>query len=113
MSDTKKTNNKKEMNKLIPIVGIVVLVLLVIVGIVVIINGNDKKIPADTDKDKKEPEKTDNLPVVTEQDIVKAYGFSVKDAEALVKKEFYSDNWTFSTEVTQDYLYIELFHHND
>jgi len=118
MSDAKKTNIKKSTNKgttkntkknpsqtILPIVGIILLVLIVIVGIVWIINGNEKKMPEDDGKGK-EPDKKENLPVVTEQDIIKAYGFSIKDAEALVKTDFHSDNFTFSTEVTQDYLYI-------
>ena len=101
-SNIKTTNSNKN---IVPIVGIVLLVLIVIGGIVWIINGNEKKIPSDNGKGN-EPEKKENLPIVTEQDIIKAYGFSIKDAEALVKTDFHSDNFTFSTEVTQDYLYI-------
>jgi hypothetical protein len=31
---------------------------------------------------------------------------SIKDAEDIVKKDVLSDNFTFSTEITKDYMYI-------
>jgi hypothetical protein len=87
--------------KMIAIIGGVLVVIIAVVLVVLFIPKNDNK----KDKDK-EPDKTEKKKVLSEKEMVDAYGFSIKDAEDTVGQLFHSDNFEFKTEINEDNFYI-------
>ena len=92
-------------NKLFLIIGGVLVIAIIVVSLVLLFGGNkpgnDNK-PSGNEPDQKEKISKD----ITEEDMIKAYGMSIKDAEEIVKKDVLSDNFTFSTEISKEYMYI-------
>ena len=93
-------------NKLFPIIGGVLVIAIIAISLVLLFGGNktnkEQNNPENKTIDQKENISTD----ITEEDMIKAYGMSIKDAEEIVKKDVLSDNFTFSTEISKDYMYI-------
>lgn len=88
--------------KIIAIIGgVIVVVLAVILVIVFMPKGNDNK-----KDDNKKDEPVNEVKVLSEKEMIDAYGFSIKDAEDTVAQYFHSDNFEFKTEITKDNLYI-------
>jgi len=90
--------------KMIAIIGGVLVVIILVVCLVLFIpkgTTEEKK-----DKDKKEEKPTEKVKILTEAEMIEAYNFSIKDAEAKVGEFFHSDNFEFSTEITKDNLYV-------
>ena len=93
-------------NKLFPIIGGVLVIAIIAISLVLLFGGNK------TNKEQNNPEnktvdQSENISTdIKEEDMIKAYGMSIKDAEDIVKKDVLSDNFTFSTEITKDYMYI-------
>ena len=86
--------------KMIMIIGGVLVVIIAVLLIVFIPKGDKKE------EDKKKPEETEKVKVLSEQEMIDAYGFSIKDAEATVGQLFHSDNFEFKTEINKDNMYI-------
>ena len=92
-------------NKLFPIIGGVLVIGIIAISLVLLFGGNK------TNKENNNPDnKPDNKEIISdtikEEDMIKAYGMSIKDAEDIVKRDVLSDNFTFSTEISKDYMYI-------
>lgn len=102
----KEVKKENKNNKLFLIIGGVLVIAIVVVSLVLLFGGNkpgkDNKNPGGNEPDQKEKVNKD----ITEEDMIKAYGMSIKDAEEIVKKDVLSDNFTFSTEISKDYMYI-------
>ena len=97
---------KKEKSKLFPIIGGVLVIGIIAITLVLLLGGNKNAKPSEDKKpeDKKIEEKIDGS--VTEADMIKAYGMSIKEAEDIVKQGVLSDNFEYSTQITNDYMYI-------
>ena len=104
MSEVTKKSEKKEpkLSKQLIIGGVIALVLVIVIIIAVIVSGNKK--PGDNNKPDKPVEEV-KIKEYTEQELIDAYGFSIKDAEELVMSIYHSDNFECSTTI-KDAKYI-------
>ncbi len=98
-------NNMKNINfkdkKVELIIGIVVVVVIVFLGLFLIFKKSD-----DSKNNEKNNPTEDKGETFTEKNIVDAYGMTSEDAIKLVKSLFNSDNFVFSTSVSDDAKYI-------
>ena len=83
------------------IIGIAsALVIVVAVAVIVIINSNDNKLQKDQGVNKSNPDGTEvKAKTYTEEDLIQAYGMSIKQAEQLVMEFYHSDNFECSTKI--------------
>ncbi len=91
--------------KLIGIIGGAVLLVILVVCLIVFIpkgNNTDK----DKDKDKGKNNNQIEEKILTEAEMIEAYGFSRKDAEEKVATYFHSDNFEYSTKITKENKYL-------
>ena len=119
VSSKKKAPFKFKRELIIAVVGV-----LLIVGIFLLIalSGGSKENKDNSSNDNSDKEQVENnnenndnssgntgnidYGVSSEDTIIKVYGMSKEDALNLVKKEFLSDNFEFSVEISQDVTYI-------
>jgi len=85
--------------KMLIIIGGVVLVIAIVCLIVFLPKGKKEE-------KKEEEKKEEKVKILSEKEMVDAYGFSIKDAEEAVKKYFHSDVYEFSTEINEKNMYI-------
>ena len=108
MENTKKNNNNKpNENKRNLVIGACSLIAVVVLVAVIILVNNNKKVE-DVKKDKPDEEEKVKIKTYTEQELIDAYGMSIKDAEELVMEYYHSDNFECSTEIVEAHYKVTV-----
>jgi len=90
-------------------IGIVCGLLIVIaIVVIIIVNANSKKANNNVPRDNEGKEEEVVFKEYTEQDLIDAYGMSIKDAEALVLTLFLSDNFECSTKIEGSHYMVTV-----
>ena len=108
MSEVTNKSEKKEtkLSKQLIVGAVIAAILFIVIIVVIILSGNKK--PAGKDKDQKKPVEEVEIKTYTEQELVEAYNFSIKDAEELVMSIYHSDNFECSTTIEEAHYVVTV-----
>lgn len=105
MSEVKGKKSKKNNGLIFGIAGLAVII--VAVAVVVLLNSNKTQkepVPDKGNNGDEEVVKKD----YTEQNLIDAYGMSIKQAEELVASYYHSDNFEFSTKINGSHYEVTV-----